>query len=382
MSSTVKSRPNHYEILGLTPDASSDEVAQAFARELSAIRLSPIGSLAAVTVAYETLRDRNKREAYDICLGFKPEPMPPSPSPAVPQEWAPFAMRASPRPAPSPALKPFPRPAPKADAPIRRNPVDEPKVSPLVAAASPSEPSNADFREGRPKPRTPREQPRRAEATGKPRFELPVGGELHFDEARRYRLDGAGFSQWKMPALAGGALILAVGLGAWTGLEAGNDQEQGRTENAVTVKVSAAKPLPELAGSPLTPPSSVAEAESQPPKLADSARVERSRPPLQSDLPEEGRSEPTQLGQSPTPENATERVAAQAPTVEATAAKLPLSNTVIARTIARIGYPCGEVSGTTAMGAPGVFQVTCKSGHSYRAAPVRGRYRFRQLGSR
>ena len=30
-------------------------------------------------------------------------------------------------------------------------------------------------------------------------------------------------------------------------------------------------------------------------------------------------------------------------------------------------------------GAPGAFKVTCTSGHSYRAAPVRGRYRFRRL---
>ena len=78
MSSTVKSRPNHYEVLGLTPAATGDEIAQAFARELGLLRPRPFGSLAEVTVAYETLRDRIKREAYDISLGLKPKPPGPS----------------------------------------------------------------------------------------------------------------------------------------------------------------------------------------------------------------------------------------------------------------------------------------------------------------
>jgi hypothetical protein len=60
---------------------------------------------------------------------------------------------------------------------------------------------------------------------------------------------------------------------------------------------------------------------------------------------------------------------------------MPLPKAVIARTIGRIGYPCGQVASTTAVdGASGAFKVTCTSGHSYRAAPVRGRYRFRRLG--
>ena len=378
MSSTVKSRPNHYEVLGLTPGASSDEIAQAFARELSAIRLSPIGSLAAVTVAYETLRDRIRREAYDISLGLRPKPKPPSPPPpVVPQEWTAFAMRASPRPAPRPAMDPAPRAAPKAEAPPPRA-VEEPKISPFVAAASPTEPSNADFREAHPKPRTPTEHVRRPEAKAKPSFELPAGNHLHFDEAKRFRFERADLSQWRIPVLAAGALILAVGVGAWTGLEAGNDDEQAQAENAVTLKVPAAKPIPELAGSPLTPPPSLTEDQAQPARAA-ATRVERSRTPLQIDLPAERPSEAAQFVQNPADEIASEPVTIN-PSVEVTAAKLPLPNAVIARTIGRIGYPCGQVAGATAIeGAPGAFKVTCTSGHSYRAAPVRGRYRFRQL---
>ena len=373
-SSTVKSRPNHYEVLGLAPGASGDEIAEAFARELSAIRLSPLGSLTEVTVAYETLRDRIKREAYDISLGLKKKP--PAPSIKAPTEWAPFAMRAAPRPAPRPAMNSLPRSTPEADVPLPSKPVDEPKISPFAAAALPGEPSNADFRNARPNPTAPAEQPRRPEATAKPRFELPTGGEmLQFDEARRFRIDTSDLSQWKIPALAAGALILAVGFGAWTGLEAGNDNE-AQTENAVTLKVPAAKPLPELPGSPLALEPSVAEAQPQRPTRAATARVERPRPPLQIDLPEEIAGEAVQS--APT-EIANEQAAVESPSVEATQARLPLPNAVIARTIGRIGYPCGQVSGATAMGEPGVFKVTCTSGHSYRAAPVRGRYRFRRM---
>jgi hypothetical protein len=72
----------------------------------------------------------------------------------------------------------------------------------------------------------------------------------------------------------------------------------------------------------------------------------------------------------------------EAAPIPAVAAGLPLSNRAVASTIARIGYPCGEVASTTAGATPGVFTVTCTSGHSYQAAPVRGRYHFRRLGNR
>lgn len=375
MSTTVKSRPTHYEVLGLTPGATADEIAKAFANEV--LRPRPFGSLAEVTVAYETLRDRIKREAYDISLGLKPKPA--SPQPAAP-EWSSYSMRASPRPAPQPAKAPLPRPVPRADLPPRAEVRPEPKVSPFLAAASPGEPSNADFREARPKPSASAEQQRRPEAAPEPRLDQsPAGDLLHFDEAPRFRFDRAGLSQWKLPALGAGALILSVTVGAWTGLEAGNDNEQALAENSITMEVPAAKPLPELAGSPLALEPSVAEDAAQRPTRAAAVRVERPRQPLQIDLPEEGAAE-AQFSQGRSDEIATDQTVVESSSVEATQAKLPLPNAVIARTIGRIGYPCGQVAGATAMGSPGVFKVTCTSGHSYRAAPVRGRYRFRQLG--
>ena len=174
-------------------------------------------------------------------------------------------------------------------------------------------------------------------------------------------------------------MFLAVAFGAWTGLEAGNDNEQALSENSVTLKVPAAKPLPELAGSPLALTPAEPEAEPRQPMRAAAARVERPRAPLQIDLPDEG--DAAQLDQSPADETTNAQALSDSPSAEMTTAKLPLPNAVIARTIGRIGYPCGQVASASAMGE-GVFKVACTSGHSYRAAPVRGRYRFRQLASR
>jgi DnaJ-like protein len=377
MSSTVKSRPNHYEVLGLAPGASSHEIAQAFAKELSDRRPRAFGSLAEVTVAYETLRDRMKREAYDISLGLKPKA--PTPPPPAPPEWKPFAMHASPRPAPRPAEDLLSRLAPKADAPPSPEPPAEPKLPP-PAAASPPDAIDPKPRDPYTKPTPPAEELQRPEVA-RPRPELPSGeGHLHFAEAGRFKMDGEATFQWKLPALGAGLLIVAVAIGASTGLEAGNEQTQ--TENSVTLKVPAARPLPELAGSPLELPRSVAEARPQQstrPTAAE-ARAEHARPPLQIDLPETQSRESAQSGAGPSDQTAIEAAADSVPT-GATSAGIPLPNAVIARTIGRIGYPCGEVASTTAMeGTAGVFKVTCTSGHSYRAAPVRGRYRFRRLG--
>jgi hypothetical protein len=71
---------------------------------------------------------------------------------------------------------------------------------------------------------------------------------------------------------------------------------------------------------------------------------------------------------------------ASAPAVEQS--RLPLPDRTVARTIERIGYACGKVASVTPMaeGSGGAFKVTCTSGDSYRAAPIRGRYHFRRLG--
>jgi hypothetical protein len=81
---------------------------------------------------------------------------------------------------------------------------------------------------------------------------------------------------------------------------------------------------------------------------------------------------------------AVQAAATETPAAEVVSASMPLPGRVIARTIQRIGYSCGQVASTTAMegSGAGVFKVTCTSGHSYQATPIRGRYHFRRLGSR
>ena len=73
MVETTKLRPDHYELLGLTRAASSEEIAKAFATELGLIPLRPFGNFAQVSVAYETLRDPVKRTAYDASLSPRPQ---------------------------------------------------------------------------------------------------------------------------------------------------------------------------------------------------------------------------------------------------------------------------------------------------------------------
>src|SRR5881275_1665983 len=76
MVSTVQSRPNHYQTLGLEVGASIEEIGRAFAAKMSGIRPRPMSATAQICAAYETLRNPDKRRAYDETLGVKPKPAP------------------------------------------------------------------------------------------------------------------------------------------------------------------------------------------------------------------------------------------------------------------------------------------------------------------
>ena len=192
---------------------------------------------------------------------------------------------------------------------------------------------------------------------------------------------------WKRTAIAGGALVLGVVLlGAWAGWNSGDGIEAKPAVNLAlppsttfTVADPAAAPASAAAG----PPPIVEDAQLAQPKRPALARSRAARPQPAPRLAELER----QISELPQSEPvvpqaaATEQAAAAAPAT-AVAASMPLSKGVVARTIHRIGYPCGQVSSTVAGGAPGVFTVTCTSGHSYQAAPVHGRYRFRRMGGR
>jgi hypothetical protein len=364
MVSTVKARPNHYEVLRLTPDASEEEIARAFTRELSAPRA--FGGLAEVGMAYETLRDPAKRRAHDTELGLKPEPEPepepqpqPAHSPAAPWEASRYFTRAAAHPAEQPAVTTLPRPEPQPQA----DTAAEHRPGPFIAAPDPSPPS---------RPKAERQRPR-AEAA--PNLEQLIE-QLH--AARQPGEQSAGEPKeqpigWsRTGAIAGGAILATVLLGAWAGLEARDGEEPA--EQAATVKLPAPTPLPAA-------PSAVAKSEPAAPVPVAPRRISHPVPPRQPAPSEDRLADISRSLESA--DTAADPATAEAPPVQPVAASLPLPNSIIARTIERIGYACGEVASTTSVeGATGVYNVTCTSGQSYRAVPVRGRYHFRRLGSR
>jgi hypothetical protein len=345
MASTVKSRPNHYEVLGLAPTASSDEIAQAFAREISIFRPHSFGGIAEVTVAYETLRNPARRRAYDAELGLdaKPEPKHVLSSSGV--GGASFLNR------PGSFAETVERPA-------------KPDSTPFIAAALRELASPEPLRRA---VEAPAPEPQLAEP-GEDFVRLELGNDPDIAEE--------GSPPWKRIGILAGGLVLAVGIaGAWAGWMAGNGKVPERPEAAALVTLPppttfAVGDPAQAAAAPMEKQAPVARPKR--PALA-AARTRRARPPSRLASLEEQLAEPVAAKADP-----------QAPgAAPATvAASMPLPNRVVARTIARIGYPCGEVASTTAGGSPGVFTVTCTSGHSYQAAPVRGRYHFRRLSGR
>jgi hypothetical protein len=377
MASTVKTRLNHYEVLGLAPGATDADIAHAFAREASPYRPRPIGELAQVTLAFETLRDPARRRAYDASLAPKPEPKPeadPAPSRWERDGW-PFVASARVSSTELPSIDTLLRPIRRARPEARPEPLAERRAAPFVAAP--------------PKP----EEPRRPAAETKPRLTPLTPRDRALEAAVEERLHEAedGAVEWKRPALIAGALLAGAGLlGAWAGWEAGDEAEAEQPEQAVTLEVPQAEapaPAP-IVASPPAAPSIVAEA--RPARRTRdtapaTARIGRAEPPPQPKVAQvQQAAEAVQLEEVAPEELASEIAVVQPPAAAAaaTTAKLPLPDSVVARTIRRIGYACGQVASATAVdgGAPGVFKVTCTSGDSYRAAPVRGRYHFRRWG--
>jgi hypothetical protein len=355
MVSTVTARPNHYETLGLKPTATREEIERAFALEIN--RPRAFGGLARLGIAYETLRDPAKRRAYDDSLGLRPEPLPPT---ARPREvrfsgsaqflLAGFAAsgttraddRAPPPPLPDPPAAPLRPP----------EPVAEPRMAPVIAAANRAIPRP----ESEPQP----ERLREAE-------DGPV--------------------KWKRTAVVLGVPVLAVGLvGAWAGSVAGNDvAEAGPPERAVTIALPRAKPQPVIDDSAAPEWRVVETRPERRSRAVDARRIRRAPVRERRALSDQQLAELPPLNVGPKASElaggATGPAVAEAPPV---AAILPISNAAVARTLRRVGYACGRVVSAAAAegGAPGVYKVTCASGHSYRAAPVRGRYRFSRWGGR
>jgi len=346
MASTIATKPSHYDVLGLAPTASGEDIARAFAREMSPMRPQPLGGIALVTAAFETLRDPARRRAYDESIGLRKAP-PPVPKSELRRDSWPFIASARVTAASFPVADPVPS-APRKEIEQRRpEPVRPPEI------------------QAHPEPVAPQQSYRLPPQ--------PVESELHAD----------GAIDWKRPAMIGGALFLGVAmLGAWVGWEAGNDMEQEPAKQGVTLAVPKARAATATSLPAETPTMADARPERrEKPAAAARPRAVRTAPSPEPVLAEAQETEAIQAGEIA--EEITVRPAeGDAALVAATPAKLPLPNSVVARTIGRIGYSCGQVASTAAVegGAPGVFKVTCTSGQSFRAAPVRGRYHFRRWG--
>lgn len=386
MGTAVRSRPNHYETLGLSPSASDDEIRRAFARMMGMFGAHPVVAAASISAAFEVLRNPDKRRAYDHTLGLRPEPSN--------GHWKVAGVGWS-----SPGLTGAPwTPAPKADASDSDAPA--PREQPAdVAHTPPAEPRLASFissslrnlaRPVAPEVASdvapqiaPPEELETASAAVEP--DVPVAprrdAEMWLDAEPR-PLD------LKRPALIGLGAVVAAGLiGAIAGASADDrDQRPPPPKRGVTVALPAAAAQADGAAATTAPVAKIAVTESERPERAEAVSAARrparqelaalsGEPAQSSELADSGLSASAPVGA----DGAQPEAEAGAPKA---VAKLPLSNGVIARTIARIGYSCGSVVSTTSVegAGAGVYKVACSSGETFQATPVRGRYRFRRAG--
>ena len=345
MAGTTTRRPNHYELLGLATTASDADVKAAFAREIG--RPRAFGGLLDVSVAYEALRDPAKRRAYDQSIGLTAPKRP-----AIGLDRFSMAL---------PAIHVGPPPKAVTDSQEADPKTAEPRIASFIASSVRGTAAPAA---------APRHDPPPAAAIDPVRAPVMVAVE-QADDSGQPALD------LKRPAVAVGALVAAVAvIGAWAGVTAGNDAESSQPQRAVTIALPKAKALPPTA-SPVE--DGTAFEPQRPSRPMPVARTVKRAPAAQAPSALATLATET-LAEAPAAAEADPLapVAAEAPAAAPVAASLPLNKATIARTIGRIGYACGAVSATEAMGG-GVFKVTCTSGQSYRAAPVHGRYRFKRL---
>jgi hypothetical protein len=201
MVSFVRSRPNHYDTLGVAPCASDEEISHAFARKMTLFAARPLGATAQVIGAYETLKDAVRRLNYDRSLGLVEEPRTAKPAFSIPRPWQPFTVSV-------------------------HTELMEPRA-PRVARD----------------PSAMLEEPRRAVQN--------KGSEPLIEQMLAVRNEPSGLvdypAQWKGPALTLGGLLLGAGLiGAMVGLSVSGDEG------------AQAEPVPTLVASGLTQHSALA----------------------------------------------------------------------------------------------------------------------------
>jgi DnaJ domain len=381
MITSVTAKSNHYETLGLTSTASTEEIGKAYAAQMTTFRLRPenaLKRLALLSTAYETLRDPAKRRAYDDSLGLNAPPVVPEPvvaKPVAPRATAPFIGATS----ASQFNRPRPTPAPPPAASKRRAEPD-PRVGSFIAAS---------LRQPAPKSAAvewPVERPAEVAAPAPAPMYVEPGYE---EEHARIH---------KNQAMIGAGIIGLAVLGVATALSRPNvDHLPAPTvqaQQAVTVGLPPATPAKDSAvGTPIEASAKSSVARQQVPvetaqapaaELTPAPEPQTAQPVTQRAAVDPLAPIGTEANTQPASEaNATDAAAQFASAASATAAAaMPLGNATITQTIHRIGYSCGSVASTEAVsGAKGVFKVTCSSGDSYQATPLHGRYHFRRLGS-
>ena len=386
MVSSVKSRPNHYQTLGLSPTASDQEIAAAFSRAMSAFGARSITGAAQIGAAFEVLRNPTRRRAYDRALGLTSEPKPyqwpitanvRSNGGFVGSAWTNLAKQVASEEPPTPPRRP--------DLQARLEKGAEPKIASFIASS---------LREP--------EHPRISELVAKPapaqnrERESDAALEQHLAQLLSVRNSGDDNAfggdvrtlEWKRPALALGGLIVAAGLiGTLGGLWVRGGQEDLPQPEAVssvaahetqTNSVTVAVPTPET----LQPVSQPQPQPRVPAKIAMVRHQVVAPPPAATAAPVAEASQPAIVPTTEQLQAASEQLAADPLAPAPADAKMPLPNGTIARTIEKIGYSCGTVASVASLEKPGVFKVSCSSGQNYQATPVNGRYHFRKMGGR
>ena len=361
LTRNAKAGPTHYDTLGVSPNATVEEIAGAFARAMNGLMPRPVATIARLSVAYDTLRDPQKRRAYDASLK-------PAPKPAYALQWS----QTSPK-APAMALvdrltRPVLAQRPEDVAPFDAEPVSE-KIEPIPPTPEPEV--------AKPAPPTPTASVIRPEAreTIDPRRHVLMMNDDRADGRASLREDQNAID-WKKVAVAVGWPVLGIAMiGAVAGLAVGMVSMDQQPPDALKVALPPSEPSLDRAEATL-PAQPVADGEQV---RIPRAAVTRARMPQQLPAPAAEPQEVAEAAPDPLAPIAEPAEASEQPAPQVASARMPLSNQTIARTIGRIGYSCGSVASVEG-GASGVFKVTCTSGDTYRASPVRGRYHFRRMG--
>lgn len=354
MLSTTTARPTYYEMLGLSPTATSGEIDKAFERAVSSFRPRPFGSTASASVAYATLRDPAKRRAYDASIGLQPKP---EPKVLVPTRVELKFQRGW-------AHAPFMAAAPALDQP--KPPRQDP---PAAAPAAPP-----------PQPLEVEREARAPTLSIKDQVEALMARSSDPDSAREPLL-----SEWSRPGLTIAALLFAAAaVGAFAGLKSVETIEPQEPAQAATIGLPVAKPgAAKAVVAPDAQASRSTAAPQRPTRTSLAPVPDRRKAPAEvlAAIPADSITESIQVVQA-----ATSAPIADSPAAEqqVASAALPIAKRDIARTIQKIGYSCGAVDSAIPVegGDGGVFKITCSSGATYRAAPIRGRYHFRKWDRR